>query len=190
MKITIDLDTVIFDPRPLFKRAFKEVGQTFKKYHDWDLSKCYDEVVVKRIFELFNDDFLYTMPLLDKKIPYILNTVMQRPDMEVLFVTERILKQPQKTFQQLLNAGINCTFEQVYDQEGKKSDILYEIKTDLHFDDSPNVISGCIEKNIPIVMISNNATPYNHHLRQYVPYYPNLRSALIQCGIYKKQKNR
>ena len=50
MKITIDLDTVIFDPRPLFKRAFKEVGQTFRKYHDWDLSKCYDEVVC---FELF-----------------------------------------------------------------------------------------------------------------------------------------
>ena len=188
MKITIDLDQVLFDNRPLFKQAFKNAGYTalkYVEYTDWDLRKCYDEVVVKRIFELFNDDFLYTMPLLDKKIPYILNDLMQRPDLEVLFVTERVLKQPQKTFQQLLNAGINCNFEQVCDQEGKKSDILFELKTDLHFDDSPYVVSGCIEKNIPIVMISNNATKYNHYLRKDVPYYPNLRTALIQCGIYK-----
>lgn len=188
MKITIDLDQVLFDNRPLFTRAFENAGYTalkYAEYTDWNLRKCFDDDIVKELRKLFADDMLYSMPLVDRKIPYILNNLMQRPDLEVLFVTERMLKQPQKTFNQLLNAGINCNFEQVYDQEGKKTDILCELKTDLHFDDSPYVVSGCIEKSVPIVMISNNATKYNHYLRTDVPYYPNLRTALIQCGIYK-----
>lgn len=188
MRITFDLDDVIFDTRPLFKRAFQNTGYTFLKYTeytDWDLRKCYDDDVVNELLKLFADDIMYKMRVLDKKIPYILNNLMQKPNMEVLFVTERILKQPQKTFNQLLNAGIKCSFEQVYDQEGKKSDILRELKPDFHFDDSPRVIKECIEKDIPIVMISNGSTKYNHFLRGTVPHYPTLRTALIKLGIYK-----
>jgi len=190
MLITIDLDDVLFNTRPLFKQAFKQVGQTYTKYNNWDLNLCYDPVVVEQLFKLFRDDIIYKMPLLDNKIPNILNNLMQRPDLEICFVTERLIKQPEKTWQQLTNAGIKCSFEQVYDREGKKSDILRELKTDLHFDDSPYVISGCLKKNVPIVMISNNATLYNHYLRDKVKHYKNLRTALIQTGIYQLQNKK
>lgn len=190
MKLTFDLDDVIFSMKslPLYQEAFRRANQPYVKPTSSILRDCYDETVSKNLLELFGDDMLYTMPVLDKQIPYILNTLMGRPDMEILFVTERMKKQPEKTFRQLQNAGINCTFDQVYDKPGHKSDILKSIKPDIHFDDSPFVVSGCLEKNVPVVMISNNATLCNHHLRPVVENYKNLRSALRARGIYPTQK--
>ena len=188
MRISIDLDDVIFNTIPLYKLAFNEVGRTFVKPTNWDLTQCYDDIIIKKLFEFFVSDILYTMPLIDKKIPTILNGLMQNPDLQIFFVTQRVAKNPNKTYQQLLNAGIKCSFDQVFDKMGDKSDILHdEVKTDLHFDDSPYVINGCIKKNVPIVMISNNTTKYNHSLRDKVEHYKNLRSALIQKGIYTRQ---
>lgn len=185
MKITFDLDDVIFDLKPLVFEAFKRAGQPYKKQTDWNIAAIYDESVCKQLETLWADDMLYSMPVLDKKIPYVLNSLMQRPDLEVYFVTERRLKQPDKTFQQLRNAGINCDFDQVYDMPGLKSDILKNLGTNLHFDDSPYVVGGCLDKNVPVVMISNNSTLYNHHLRPRVEHYTNLRTALFKKGIYK-----
>ena len=186
MRITFDLDDVIFNMKPLTMEAFRRAGQPYVKTTSWNISEVYDEKVCEHLRELWADDMLYSMPVLDKKIPYILNDLMKRPDMDILFVTERRLKQPQKTFQQLRNAGINCSFNQVYDQEGHKSDILKELKPDLHFDDSPYVIQGCLEKSVPVVMISNNSTLYTHSLRDRVEYYTSLRTALnkkVLCNL-------
>ena len=185
MRITIDLDDVIFNMRPILNEAFKRAGQPVVKQTSWDIASIYDESVCGHLRDLWADDMLYSMTVLDKKIPHILNVLMERPDIEVLFVTERKLKQPQKTFQQLRNAGIKCRFDQIYDKHGLKSDILRELKTDLHFDDSPYVIGGCLEKQVPVVMISNDLTLYNHHLRDKVEYYKDLRTALAQKGIIK-----
>ncbi|MBQ6109902.1 MAG: hypothetical protein IJL05_00800 [Alphaproteobacteria bacterium] len=192
MKITIDLDDVIFNTRPIFERAFKQAGQVFKPhlYNNWDLRKCFDMSVVENLRKLFKDDYLYTMQVLDQRIPFVLNNLMNKSDLQILFVTERLLKQPFKTFKQIRNAGINCSWKQIYDKPGKKSDILSEIKSDLHFDDSPYVISGCIEKNIPVVMISNTNTHYNHYLRGHVKHCENLFSALINTGIYTQEKSK
>jgi len=190
MKISFDLDDVIFDTQFLFESAFKEYGKTFSYdiYTDYSL-KNFDSNITNRLFDLFKDNLLYTMPLLDNRLPSILNSLMKQPDLKILFVTQRLLKQPFKSFKQLRNAGIQCSFKQVYDKNGKKSDILKQINPDYHFDDSPNVISGCLEKNIPIVMISNDKTRYNHYLRKdprLKNYYPDLISALIDMGIYTK----
>ncbi len=188
-RISFDLDDVIFNLKPLVKEAFKRAGQPYKKQTSWDIASIYDESVCNHLIDLWSDDMLYNMPVLDKRIPYILNSLIANKEMEIFFVTERRLKQPEKTFRQLRNAGINCSFSQVYDMPGLKSDILREIKPDLHFDDSPFVIKGCMEKDVPIVMISNDSTLYNHHLRPYVEYYANLRTALIKKGIYVSQKS-
>ena len=185
MRITFDLDDVIFNMRPIFEEAFKRAGQPLVKQTSWDIASIYDESVCQHLRDLWADDMLYKMPVLDKKIPHILNVLMARPDMDVLFVTERRLKQPEKTFQQLRNAGIKCRFDQVYDKYGLKSDILRELRQDIHFDDSPYVIGGCLEKSVPVVMISNDSTLYNHHLRDRVEYYESLRTALAKKGICK-----
>lgn len=186
MLITFDLDDVIFNMKPLCLEAFKRAGQPYVKQTSWDIDKIFDKSVCDNLVALWSSDFLYSMPVLDKEIPVILNELMAQPDKDVLFVTQRRLKQPQKTFEQLKNAGINCLFTQVIDKDGDKADILQELKPDIHFDDSPNVVKGCIEKSIPVVMISNNATLYNHHLRDCVEHYPNLRTALVKKGLYQK----
>jgi len=184
MTITFDLDSVIFDLNPLMAMAFDGTGMKYTYPTNWDIVKCYPFPIAYKMLDLFCDDALYKMPLIDKNIPNVLNNLMKRKDTNVLFVTERRLKQPIKTFQQLTNAGIQCNFSQVYDKHGAKSDILHDIKTDLHFDDSPIVVSGCIKKQIPIVMISNPTTPYNHHLLDAVEHYENLTAALKAKDLY------
>lgn len=187
-RITFDLDNVIFDMKPLYKRAFDICGEKYFKSTNWDLTQIYSEKMVKILRELFGDDMLYTLPVLDSGIPGILNQLMASPDLEILFVTERKYKQPAKTYNQLREAGINCYFDQVYDKPGKKSDILKDLNPYVHFDDSPYVVSGCLEKNVPVVMISNNGTLYNHHLRSQVKHYNSLRRALIKTGIYNPRE--
>ncbi len=185
-KLTFDLDNVIFNMKPLYEEAFRRAGVPYVKPTSWVLADSYsNDTVVNNLLELFGDDMLYTMPVLDKNIPYILNNIMLRPEYEVLFVTERMHKQPAKTFEQLRRAGINCTYEQVYDQKGLKSDILKALKTDMHFDDGPLVVSGCLDKGVPVTMISNNNTLYNHYLRDRVQHYDSLRNALIAHGIHR-----
>ena len=188
MRITIDLDNVIFNMTPLYKEAFRRAGQDYIKPISWDVDTIYDKKVCDNLIDLWSSDYLYTMPVFDKKIPQILNELMVQDETQVFFVTERRLKQPIKSFRQLRNAGIKCTFFQVVDKPGLKSDVLEELESELHFDDSPYVIKGCIKKSIPVVMISNNSTLYNHHLRASVEHYPNLRTALIKKGLVQKVK--
>jgi hypothetical protein len=64
-----------------------------------------------------------------------------------------------------------------------KLDALKEYKIDLCFDDAPHVISDCIANNIDVVMISNDDTPYNHHLRDSVEHYSDLMTALKRRGF-------
>jgi len=190
MKISIDLDQVIFNVEPLYKMAFKIVGKKFKRPNDYDIYKCYGDKVADVLMDLFQSDYLYEMPLVYPKIPMVLNDLMQRPDIEIFFVTERVKKQPEKTFRQLHKAGIYCTLAQVYDMPGFKPDILNTISPDVHYDDSPNVVLGCIERRIPVAMISNAKTPYNHHLCQYIENYRGLLTALMAEGLYKPRQQR
>ncbi len=188
MILTFDLDDVIFNMKPLALEAFKRAGVPYIKQTSWNIDEIYDKKVCDNLVDLWASDFLYTMPVLDKEIPYILNGLMSQRDMEVFFVTERRLKQPEKTFRQLRQAGINCSYAQVYDEEGLKSDILRDIGPDIHFDDSPNVIRGCLAKSVPVTMISNNSTLYNHYLRPHVEYYTSLRGALMKKGLLNRTK--
>lgn len=190
-KITFDLDSVIFDIQPLYKEGFRRAGIPYKKPTSWILKETYDnEAVINNLLELFGDDMLYSMPLLDKNIPYILNNLLSDSAYDILFVTERMYKQPEKTFNQLRRAGINCSYNQVVDKDGLKSDILKELKTDMHFDDGPLVVAGCLDKGVPVTMISNNNTLYNHYLRNRVQYYNSLHDALIATGVYNPQHIR
>ena len=186
--ISIDLDNVIFDMEPLFKMAFKKEHRKFVLPTNYDITKCYNERIVSALMDLFQSDYLYQMPLLYPTIPEALNNLMARPDIKVVFVTERIKKQPDKTFRQLHNAGIHCSLSQVYDIPGAKPDILKEIAPTVHYDDSPNVILGCIERHVPVVMISSAKTPYNHNLCEIVENYRGLLTALQAEKLYNPRQ--
>ena len=190
MKISIDLDNVIFNAEPLYKMAFKIVGKKYKIPTDYDIYKCYGTQIADTLMDLFQSDYLYQMPLVYPKIPIVLNNLMKKPGIEIAFVTERVKKQPDKTFRQLRDAGIHCSMSQIYDMPGFKPDILAQIKPDVHYDDSPNVVLGCIERHVPIVMISNAKTPYNHHLCDIVENYRGLLTALTAEGLYNPRKQR
>lgn len=183
MRISFDLDSVIFDIEPLYIQANEEFGVKYKVAHHWDIDKCYPANVTARLFELFKDDKLYTMPLISSEYPIILNNLLRDPRYEVFFVTQRRLQQPEKSFAQLRNAGINCRFDQVYDKKQPKVEVLKEIKTELHFDDGPHVVSDCLNNGVNVAMISNAKTLYNHHLRNRVQHYTDLKTALIKTGI-------
>lgn len=183
MKISFDLDNVIFDIEPLYIQANAEFGMEYKRAQHWDVDKCYPANVTARLLELFKDDVLYKMPLMSQEYSTILNNLLQDPEYQVFFVTQRRLQQPDKSFAQLRSAGINCRYDQVYDKSQPKIDVLKEIQTDLHFDDSPIVVSDCLRDGINIAMISNDSTLYNHHLRGRTKFYSDLKTALIKTGI-------
>lgn len=184
MKISFDLDNTIFDMEPIYKRANEEFGVPYKIPTHWDVDKCYPPNVTARLLELFADDSLYTMPLISAEYPVILNNVLNNNNYETFFVTQRMLQQPQKSFAQLRNAGINCRYDQVHDNPTPKVDILQKIGVDVHFDDSPYVVDDCLRAGVNVVMISNDKTPYNHYLRRRVKYYGDLKTALVQTKIY------
>ena len=185
MRVSFDLDSVIFDISPLYKRACAEFGVEYQPPLYFDIYKAYPANVAARLWELFADDDLYKTPIISQEYPAILNNLLKNSKFDVFFVTQRILKQPEKSFKQLQNAGINCNFTQVYDDPRPKVDVLKQIKSDLHFDDSPNVVADCIRDGVNVVMISNENTLYNHHLRNRVKYYDNLKTAMIKTGIIK-----
>lgn len=186
MKISFDLDSVIFDIEPLYIQANREFGVEYKRAWHWDIDKCYPANVTARLLELFKDDSLYTMPLISQEYPLILNSILRDPRYETFFVTQRRLQQPEKSFAQLRNAGINCTFAQVYDKKQPKVEVLKEIGTDLHFDDGPHVVGDCLREGVNIAMISNDSTMYNHYLRDRVEHYKDLKTALIKTGIIER----
>ena len=188
MKISIDLDNVIFNVEPLYRKAFKIVGKKYKLPTCYDIYQCYSTEIADVLMDLFQSDDLYRMPLVYPNIPKALNDLMLKPNMEISFVTERVKKQPDKTFRQLRDAGIHCSMSQVYDMQGFKPDILKTIAPNVHYDDSPNVALGCIERQIPIVLISNAKTPYNHHLCEIVENYRGLLTALMAEGLYQPKR--
>ena len=68
--------------------AFERAGLPYVRQTSWNINEIYDESVCKNLVELWGDDLLYRMPVLDTKIPHMLNVLMARPDMEIFFVTD------------------------------------------------------------------------------------------------------
>ncbi|MDR0967962.1 MAG: hypothetical protein LBL75_04040 [Rickettsiales bacterium] len=164
IKITIDLDDTIFNLGPIFQSAANRAGVEYTPKTYFNVYDAYPKKMARHITSDFYKDKLYKMPLCDAQIPYYLNQLFYNPNFDVHFVTTRKMQQPQKTYMQLLNAGIMTGFNNVHDVKTPKIDTLVKLGTDLHIDDSPFVITDCIEQGIPVIMISNSCTHYNHEL--------------------------
>jgi hypothetical protein len=163
---------------PLYKMAFEGSGVSYTPSTDWDIYKNYPASICDRLVELFKSPQLYQNPLLDKKIPDVLRTVYNSGVFKVHYVTERFVKNPEMTFNQLKSAGLPVVQSDVYDMNLPNVEVLKQIGSALHFDDSPNIVNDCLKHGVKCVMISNDKTLYNHFMRGKVRWYPDIITAL------------
>ena len=102
MKISFDLDNTLFDMEEVYKIACREYNVKYTRPKHWAVYDCYPKEVADRMLELFAEDVLYTMPIINKEYAKIVNSLIENKEHQIYFVTERRLKQPEKSYQQIL----------------------------------------------------------------------------------------
>ena len=180
MRISIDLDNTVFNLAELYRQIIESHKCTYVAPKSYDVyENGYPTTIADALYDMITSDAVHHTRVFDTKIPDILNSIYKNPKHELFYITERLVSERIPTIQQLQRANIICDDNHLI--HGKpKIDILKEHKIDLCFDDAPHVVSDCIANNIGVVMISNDDTAYNHHLRGTVEHYPTLIQALEQ----------
>ena len=181
MTISVDLDNTIFDLAHLYKAICNRHKVQYVAPISWDVYESYPKCVADDLMVAFESDIMYKNPILDKRIPATLNAIYKNPHIKLYYITERPIGNDRW---QLNNAGILCDHNQIINCT-PKIHALKKYGVTLCFDDSPQIILDCIENNIDVVMISNEDTAYNHHLRGRVEHYPNLVTALTRRGMIR-----
>ena len=184
LKIAIDLDNTVFNTAIMIRDICARNGVDFNLLTSYDPYECVPKHVADEIMGAFDSPELRKIPVAKAQIPELLNQMATRDDIEMYFITERPIAMSDMDVRQIQNAGIICNKKQVVNHK-PKIEALCKYGIDLCFDDSPNIVCDCIANNIDIVMISNPDTPYNHHLRDRVEYYPDLVTALTRRNIIK-----
>lgn len=184
LKIAIDLDNTVFNTAIMIRNICVQNNVNFGDLTSYDPYQCVPKNVADEIIAAFDSIDLHNMPVLNKKLPDMLNMMMTRPDADVYFITERPIATANMDIGQLKNAGIMCDKNKIVHCK-PKINALCDYDINLCFDDSPIVVADCLANNIDVIMISNDDTPYNHHLRDRVEYYPDLVMALTQRKIIK-----
>lgn len=179
--IGIDLDNTVFDCTPLYRSAFR--GSPFVYYHPttWDVYECYPKVIADTMIKLFKSPCLYSMELLNENIPYAVNKIFKNHNCYITTARYHAMGESvakAMTLEQLHKNKIMVPAERVIITPHDKIQTFKNNKIDLVFDDSPGVIEGCLSNGIDCVMISTEATPYNHYLRKKVEWKTNLIDAI------------
>lgn len=176
--VSIDLDNVIFNNKELMIPIFKKHGYEYFPPKDWEMSE-YPEEVRNELFKLFKDPKFAEQPLIEKDIRYKLHEIDKIYNIK--FVSNRYERIFLDTFKQLLFQFPDFfTIEKLIFAISKKSNVLKKYDLEMHFDDSPYVIEDLKENNLNVTMVSNDDTPYNHHLRGSVNYVSKLSEGLDQ----------
>ena len=184
--LTFDLDNTIFDTTPVFIEAFKRHNKEFYPSSDFNVRIAYPQDIAEEIIKLFSDDLWYNTSLLNDEVPYYIN---QLNDIyKIYYVSARNGKPESESQKQLLRNNIRCNLEQIIRVSGNKIEALKNLKTTLHFDDSPHVIEACLKENINCHMISNEMMVYNHYLRNKVKHSKNLKEAIEIEKLLEKTK--
>lgn len=190
MNIGIDLDSVVFDMEPLYKKAFENTGVKFYRPQFWKVHDCYPTHIADKLIELFTSKTLFKMPLLSPVLPKVITNAMCNGNNIKFITARRGGETPEKadklfnsTYNQCYRAGFRLGTQSVVLSHGDKAETLKQHSIDLHFDDSPIVIEACIKNGVDCELISNVKTPYNHYLRSKVSWSPSLRKALEKRGL-------
>ena len=184
LKIAIDLDNTVFNTAIIIRDICVRNNVNFGDLTSYNPYECVPTHVADEIMMAFDSVELRNMPVLHKKLPEILNMLMVHPDIDIYFITERPIATADMDIGQLERAKIKCDKNKIVNYK-PKIDALRNYGINLCFDDSPIVVADCLAHNIDVAMISNEDTPYNHHLRGKVEFYPNLVDALAARGFIK-----
>lgn len=181
--LTIDLDNVVFDLSPIYKKAVYESGEKVDwKPSSYNIDKAYPEKTATILKRLLFEDYDLVAPgrvIEGDKLIQTINNLIQSPMYDVCFVTDRSLHLP--TYEQLRMNGINVLKGNLYICNGNKLAVLESLLKDyhyhIHFDDLPEIIEGCNNVGIKGVLIRSPYTLYNHSMKTKFAY-PTLLKAL------------
>ena len=168
--ISFDLDNVVFNFTPMYRRAFTDCVKLFSASTDWDYNKCFPKDVADRFTHLIKTDAIFGMKLLKNEIPSVLKELESK--YHIYYITSQLVSNKNKRIEQLKRNGINNG--ELIITGYSKIDVIKELNPIVHFDDSPVVIDECLDNNVGVHMISNKSTPYNHYLRDKVKWSGNL----------------
>lgn len=186
--VSIDLDHTLINVNPIFEKAFSNLNCKFIKPKFYDFKICYEEEICRELEKLFKSNMIYEMNLIDDRVIYPLNELSKHPNFDVYYVTQRMVNNQNKTYEQLKRLGIECKKDNVIDHSIPKVRILNHLKTDKHFDDNPYIILDCMSSKLNCHMISNKNTIYNYHLRKYVNHSKTLYEALEKENLIVKSR--
>lgn len=164
--IGIDIDdVVVLTQDVLMKMAWKNLGRLSEYIAptEWNMPNWPDEVR-DEYYRLLNTDALYRGDLCDARIPRCLADMQS----EFIFVTARSAAKKEKTIKQLQKLGIKFNPDtQLFcvgdgTMMGSKIDVLKKHNVKLMIDDAPHNVRECLDNGIGAVMISNDATTWNH----------------------------
>lgn len=197
MNIGIDLDNCVFDLEPLYKQAFNHTQYSYTRPKKWDIYEEYPKEIADYLLKIFASDAIFYTPLLNQKIPYVLNKLNNIHNVQVITArlgNNKIIninnhKQSlltYKTHEQLKRSNIHIQSSNINVTQKSKINTIKKHKIDIMFDDSPHIIEECLTNNINCVMISNEKTLYNHYLRNKVKYYSDLVTAIYKSNLLQK----
>ncbi|MCL1786026.1 MAG: hypothetical protein FWG39_02655 [Alphaproteobacteria bacterium] len=177
--ITIDIDDVVFHTSErLVRMACEKLGEPYTALLCWKGSN-FSENVRKEFWRLACSPVLFMGDICHCDIPYALNNLLADKKFDVRFVSARMPNQITGTLRQFEKYGIKVNPDRVFLSGGKsKIPVLKDIVAGFHIDDGADNIQECLDNNINAALISPEHLLHNHHMREFVPHYPNLVAAL------------
>lgn len=180
MKISLDLDNVIFDAEFVYRAAHNQYNLEYVPPVDWKMSN-YDQRIIESIYDMFNNPYV-----MGEIIPFkhsvdylkrLFNILKDRH--EVYAISSRNKCTLSKTKYRLLSIFPDVFKDVIFTpSRDNKIETFQSLGIEYVIDDSPDVIEACINNNIDCVLISEDTYFYNHHLRDKCNYEKNLVDAL------------
>jgi len=174
MNIAFDLHNTLVDLWSAYKRVFTALRLPIQKAVDWSQSN-YPESVRQALSGMYkNPDVMCNL----KPFPYVREYLdfLKLNNHKLLVVSaahECIKETTIKMVRDLFD--VDCI---VSGYGGNKLKILQDNNINWYIDDCPNELLSIQNADIGVIMISNENTLYNHHLRTLVPWIRGISEAL------------
>lgn len=180
IKIGLDLDNCIFDSEPIYKKAFEGTKYIYFLPQKYLITETYPKEVADRLLHLFQCEDTYLTKPYDSTLSKYINTLIDNNECEFHIITARkSFDDPLlDTYKQLQQYKFNIPLSKIHITTLNKTSTIIKYKIDYMLDDNPHVIEDCLNTKTTPILISNEKTPYNQHLRNKVEWHPDVKTAL------------